>query len=201
MSGGQTVFAPALAAMERALAGGGPVIIAVDGRCGSGKTTLAALASSELGLSVAHMDDFYLPHGRRVPDWRTTPCANMDFDRLREQVLCPYRQGQPVLYRPYRCAEGVFGPTEVFPADRPLLVEGSYSHHPSLAGYYDLKIFLTCAAQEQRRRLRRREGDGFAGFRQIWIPLEEGYFQEYGVEKHALCIDTSALTRQEGARK
>ena len=93
MSGGQTVFAPALAAMEQALAGGGPVIIAVDGRCGSGKTTLAALASSELGLSVAHMDDFYLPHGRRVPDWRTTPCANMDFDRLREQVLCPYRQG------------------------------------------------------------------------------------------------------------
>lgn len=39
-----------------------PVLIALDGRCGSGKTTLAAqLAEQFPGSAVFHTDDYYLP--------------------------------------------------------------------------------------------------------------------------------------------
>lgn len=34
------------------------VIVAIDGRCGSGKTTLAAKLQKQLHCSVFHMDDF-----------------------------------------------------------------------------------------------------------------------------------------------
>lgn len=186
-------YAPALEALRALAAGGGPVIAAVDGRCGSGKTVFAAWAGNRLGCAVAHMDDFYLPFEARRPDWRQVPCANMDLERFRDQVLAPFRAGERVLYRPYRCAEGRFGESSVIPAGGLLLVEGSYSHHPLLAGYYGVKVFLTCSRQVQERRLRAREGERFPAFRQTWVPLEEAYIQQFAIGADALCIDTGEL--------
>ncbi len=43
-------------------AAGRPILIALDGRCGSGKTTLAAqLAERFPGSRTIHTDDYYLP--------------------------------------------------------------------------------------------------------------------------------------------
>ena len=77
-----------------------PVVLALDGRCGSGKTTMAAALAEQFPDSIVlHTDDFYLPPADRVPGWEQTPCANMDFARLRDEVLAPARAGKPVLYR------------------------------------------------------------------------------------------------------
>ena len=71
-----------------------PVLIALDGRCGSGKTTLAAqLAEQFPGSAIFHTDDYYLPPAQRIPNWAETPCANMDLTRLREEVLVPAQAG------------------------------------------------------------------------------------------------------------
>lgn len=71
-------------------AAGRPILIALDGRCGSGKTTLAAqLAERFPGSRTIHTDDYYLPPAQRVPGWETLPCANMDLKRLRAEVLNP----------------------------------------------------------------------------------------------------------------
>ena len=60
-------------------AAGRPILIALDGRCGSGKTTLAAqLAERFPGSRTIHTDDYYLPPAQRVPGWETHPGANMD---------------------------------------------------------------------------------------------------------------------------
>ena len=65
-----------------------PVVLALDGRCGSGKTTMAAALAEQFPDSIVlHTDDFYLPPADRVPGWEQTPCANMDFARLRDEVL------------------------------------------------------------------------------------------------------------------
>lgn len=37
-----------------------PLFIAIDGRCGSGKTTLGEALAKRLHASLIHMDDFYL---------------------------------------------------------------------------------------------------------------------------------------------
>ena len=126
-----------------------PVLIALDGRCGSGKTTLAAqLAEPFPGSAVFHTDDYYLPPAQRIPNWAETPCANMDLTRLREEVLVPAQAGAAVRSRAYSCREGAYLPEQCVPPAPLYILEGSYSHHPILAGFYDLKVFVTCSKEE-----------------------------------------------------
>ena len=163
-----------------------PVVLALDGRCGSGKTTMAAALAEQFPDSIVlHTDDFYLPPADRVPGWEQTPCANMDLARLRDEVLAPARAGKPVLYRAYSCREGAYLPPRPLGPAPLVIVEGSYSHHPSLAPYYDIRIFVTCSPDEQARRLRKREGERYSNFVERWIPLEEGYFANYSIEENA----------------
>ena len=90
-----------------------PVLVALDGRCGSGKTTLAAQLARQFPQSITvHTDDFYLPPASRVANWEQIPCANMDLERLRAQVLTPARAGQAVPYRAYSCRAGAYLPEQ-----------------------------------------------------------------------------------------
>lgn len=172
-----------------------PVLIALDGRCGSGKTTLAAqLAEQFPGSAVFHIDDYYLPPAQRIPNWAETPCANMDLTRLREEVLVPAQAGAAVHCRAYSCREGAYLPEQCVPPAPLYILEGSYSHHPILAGFYDLKVFVTCSKEEQARRLQAREGERYENFVRRWIPLEEAYFAQCRIEALAdLLWDTTNL--------
>lgn len=173
----------------------GPALIAVDGRCGSGKTGFAALASEVLACSsdVVHMDDFYLPPERRTPDWMEVPAGNMDLERFQKEVLSSPDRDGGTAYRSYDCQTGrLRDPVEL---REPLtIVEGTYSQHPALAGSYDYKIFLTCDRDEQTRRLRAREGEYFPTFDRVWRTLEERYFAACGTEGAAgLVVDTTGF--------
>lgn len=174
-------------------------LIAIDGRCGSGKSTLARKLAQMYSGTVIHMDDFYLPPERRKPDWMECVGGNMDFDRLRSQVLQPLRSGDEVRYRPYVCKTGGYAGEIVLQPGMFVILEGSYSHHPALETEFDLKIFLTCEAEVQEQRLKAREGDRFQRFREIWIPLEERYFALYAIREGAdLVLDIGAEEDGEG---
>ena len=170
-----------------------PLVLALDGRCGSGKTTLANGLSAQFpGCTLLRTDDFYLPPADRVPGWEQTPCANMDLARLRDEVLAPARAGKPALYRAYSCREGAYLPVQQLAAQPLVILEGSYSHHPLLTGYETLRVFLTCAKEEQTRRLQAREGERYANFAARWVPLEEGYFAQYHIAETAdFVVDTT----------
>lgn len=160
-------------------------IIAIDGNCGSGKTTLSLKLQERLGCHVYHMDDFYLPLAERKPDWEQIPAGNMDFVRFEKEVLQPIRTGHAVRYRKYFCRESRYLDVVWMMPEQMQLVEGSYSQHPMLAPYYDLKIFLTCTKQEQKVRLQMREGERYPFYEKRWIPLEERYFAQFQVQKAA----------------
>ena len=73
-------------------------------------------------------------------------------------------------------------PVTVAP-NRLTVVEGSYSCHPALWDYYDLRVFLTVDPEEQLRRIEKRSGPEKARqFRDRWIPFEEAYFRAYDVQ-------------------
>ena len=165
---------------------GRPLLLALDGRCGSGKTTLAAQLAARFSQSITvHTDDFYLPPQQRAEGWEHVPCANMDLERLRAEVLTPAREGKPFFYRAYSCREGAYLPPVCCGPIPLIIIEGSYSQHPTLAAYYDLKVFVTCSPEEQKKRLRTREGERYGNFVRRWIPLEEDYFTKYGIEAKA----------------
>lgn len=170
-----------------------PMVLALDGRCGSGKTTLANTLARQFPASITlHTDDFYLPPAQRIRGWEKTPCANMDLDRLRDEALRPAYEGQPVQYRAYSCREGAYLPARELAAQPLVILEGSYSHHPLLAPYEDFRVFMTCSDAEQTRRLQAREGDRYPDFAARWIPLEEAYFTQHNIEDAAdFVMDTT----------
>lgn len=169
-----------------------PVILAIDGRCGSGKSTLGQVLKEIFDCPVVHMDDYYLPAEQRAERWMEIPAGNMDLERLRAEVLEPARRREVVHYCPYCCQTGAVGEERLFNPAPFLVVEGSYSQHPLLRAYYDCTIFLTCNKEEQLKRLEKREGSYFPRFREIWMPLEENYFRAYSVQEQAeLTVDNS----------
>ena len=68
------------------------------------------------------------------------------------------------------------------------IIDGSYSHHPLLADLYDIRLFVTAKREVQLERLRMREGEHFSAFEEIWIPMEERYFEAFSIEEKADCV-------------
>lgn len=175
------VYFPVIYQVEKLLAQSGYAVIAIDGPCGSGKSSLAALLSDLFPSRVLHMDDYYLPLEQRAPGWEHTPCGNMDLERFRRQALLPAADRMPIDCQPYSCQKGQFLPSETLPTAPLTIVEGSYSHHPLLAPHYDLKIFLRCDPQAQLSRLGRRESTRLDAYLQRWIPLEQAYYRAFDI--------------------
>lgn len=165
-----------------------PILIAIDGRCASGKTTLAARLRGLSGCGVVHMDDFFLRPEQRTRERYDTPGGNVDHERFLAEVLLPLREGRSAEYRPFNCrTQRLEAPIVQAPA--PLVVaEGSYACHPKLWNCYDLRVFLTVNPEEQMRRISARNGTEYAAiFRDKWIPLEEQYFAAYQIERRCDC--------------
>ena len=195
LSGGSSAaYREVFAAAERLLGQKPYIVMAVDGRCGSGKTWLAQQLAQHFGGRIVHTDDFYLPFEARHRDWENTAGGNMDFERLLREAVLPASQGRVILYRPFRCHEKQEAQEIVLPPAALTIVEGSYSAHPLLAGCYDFKLFLTCPDGVQRQRLRAREGENYPNFEARWIPMEERYFAECRIRENCgLELDTGEL--------
>lgn len=172
-------------AIEEQLHRKGRLIVAIDGRCGSGKTTLATRLREELSCSVFHMDDFFPQPYQRTETRLSQPGENVDHERFLAEVLLPLHSALPVTFRPYLCARQELGAPVTVPFTPLTIVEGSYACHPTLWEYYDLRIFLSVDPEEQMRRIRKRNGSGKALlFRDRWIPFEERYFSAFRVAEH-----------------
>ena len=57
-------------------------ILTIDGRCGSGKSTLGKLLSDVYQCPLIHMDDFCVPKELR----RDEIAGHIDFQRLKDEV-------------------------------------------------------------------------------------------------------------------
>lgn len=170
-------------------------IIAIDGRCTSGKSTLGALLHEKLGGAFVHMDDFFLRPEQRTKERYSTPGENVDHERFLEEVLLPLSRKEKAVFHPFDCNVMKIS-DRVLEADGKglVIVEGSYSHHPSLRGFYDLKIFLHVQPEKQLERVEKRNPDKIEAFKTRWIPFEEMYFERYQVMENAdLVIDTTNL--------
>jgi len=161
-----------------------PVLVAIDGRCGSGKTTIAKELQNLCGSNLFHMDDFFLQPHQRTPERYAQPGGNVDYERFTAEVVTPVLESRSFSYRPFSCKTMEMAEAVNIQPHAINIVEGCYSCQPSLAGFYDLKIFLTIDKEEQMRRIIARSGEEKAAqFKDRWIPLEELYFKTFDVEK------------------
>jgi uridine kinase len=173
-----------LSEIDKALMVKNRLLIAIDGRCGAGKSTLAASIKYIRGCNVIPMDHFFLRPEQRTAGRLEEPGGNIDHERFYNEALIPLKQGVDFSYRPYDCRIQKLLDLISIKSCSINIVEGTYSCHPSLIGYYDLRIFMSVEKMEQLRRIEQRNGEaGVSAFANKWIPLEELYFSTYKIEE------------------
>lgn len=155
------------------------VILAIDGPCASGKTTLAHQLAQSFDCNLFHMDDFFLRPEQRTPERFAEVGGNVDYERFALEVLAPLTAGKAFSYRPFDCSNLSLGqPVSVTP--KPLnIVEGTYSLHPYFGEPYDLTVLLTVAEDIQRQRILQRPAFLHQRFFDDWIPMENRYFAQW----------------------
>lgn len=184
-------FVQITAAIDRLLQTRSSAVVAIDGRCGAGKTTLANALRHHYGCSVIPMDHFFLRPEQRTAERLAAPGGNIDYERFLEDVLRPLHQGEGFSYRPFDCSTMTLGAPVPVNAAGLTVIEGSYACHPKLWDCYDLRLFLTVDPEKQMRRLAARNGAYAQVFRDKWIPLEERYFESYDLETRCDCCYTT----------
>lgn len=157
------------------------VIIAIDGMCAAGKTTLAnKLKETFSGAFVIRMDDFYLPFSQRSETVMAEPGGHMDYERFAEEVALPLWKAHPASYGIFDCHSQSIVETVEIPADATLIViEGTYATHPAIPDIYDYRLFVETDAETQKNRIICRNGEGAGDYFEKWIPRETAYFSAY----------------------
>ena len=153
------------------------IIVAIEGQCTSGKTTLAAALSGEYDCNVLHMDEFFLRPEQRTPERFAEIGGNVDYERFAEEVLEPLKTGATFSYRPFDCSTFTLAQPVAVTPKRLTVIEGTYSLHPYFGEPYDLKVLLTVSEELQRQRVLERPAFLHQRFFEQWIPLENRYFE------------------------
>ncbi len=162
-----------------------PAIVAIDGNCTSGKTTLANQLADIYDCNVFHMDDFFLRPEQRTSERFAEIGGNVDYERFREEVLLPLKSGKPFSYRPFDCSTfQLTDPVAVMPK-KLNIIEGTYSLHPYFGDIYDLKIRLSISPDVQRQRILERPELLHKRFFEEWIPMEDRYFDGFRISDNA----------------
>ena len=166
------------------------LLVTLDGPCASGKTTLASRLAAAFDGAVVHTDHFVIPHARKTPERLAVPGGNCDAERLVREVIAPWKAGAPVTYRKYDWTLDSLLPAETLPADcRVLIVEGSYCSLPQIRPYADIRLFMQIPEDVRMERLRARESAAsLQRFYDRWIPLENAYFEAYGLPDESCLI-------------
>lgn len=166
------------------------IIIAIEGGCASGKTTLANKLSEIYDANVIHMDDFFLPFSMRTKERLKEIGGNIDYERFKKEVADNVINSTPFTYGVFDCSVGKINKTVTVEPKKINIIEGVYSKHPLYNDIYDFSIFLKIDSVEQIRRLTARSPEKIERFINEWIPKENEYFSEFKIQKKCeLVID------------
>ena len=188
-------FDEVLAAIRRARTRSSRIVVGVSGYGGAGKSTLARRLLEVVPDSArVRGDDFLVPARtrERSPDW-----SAVDRDRLRTEVLEPFRAGRPAVVRPLDWGSGTLGSPEPLPVASVLIVDAVGLFHPDLDALLDLRVWVDVdleTATERGRARDRRRGDADTGvWDAVWAPNERDFAERFAPRERAdLRYDPSA---------
>ena len=162
-------------------------LVAIDGRSGTGKSTLAQLVAEKVNGVIVIGDDFY--SGGNDDRWQEcTPQVKadmvIDWKKMRVEVLEPLKSGKTASWHPldFVPGKGWVGWKDEIVRLEPsnvIILEGAYSARPELRGIVDLTVLVESTDDVRKRQLRDREGEKFMKkWHEIWDEAEDYYFSK-----------------------
>jgi uridine kinase len=154
------------------------IVVAIDGRSGVGKSTLASGLGELFDATIVSGDDFYIGGvtvRNESPETLFANCMDWQAARkaLRELVLLGetrYRAFDWIAFDGGRCSQ------ETVHTSKPIVVlEGVYSGRVELRDLVDISVLVTAPEHERVRRLVAREGQ-ISDWEAQWHRAEEWYF-------------------------
>jgi uridine kinase len=154
-------------------------LVAVDGRAGAGKSTLArGIAAACHGAPVVRVDDFL--YWRDIDHW---------WPRLEREALRPLLAGSSARFRVRDWANdplgrGLDGWAEVAPADV-VIVEGVTSSRQAVAADLVMSLWVEAPDGVRLRRGIDRDGEERRSLWIEWMALEDAFFARDGAPARA----------------
>ncbi|GIF44032.1 AAA family ATPase [Actinoplanes xinjiangensis] len=150
-------------------------VIAVEGRSGAGKTTLAGGVAERLGAPLIHMDDLYA-------GWDG---LRQGVDALRAWVLEPLAEGRRAVWRRFDWAAGAYAEEHPVPDGDWLVVEGVGAGGRVLRPYLWRLVWVDAPTAERRRRALARDGETYAPHWDRWARQEDAFYAADQVRANA----------------
>ncbi|MHA7261697.1 chorismate-binding protein [Arthrobacter sp. TMN-37] len=145
---------------------GAPLILAVDGRSGAGKTTLAvelaALLREHHRVSLFHLEEIY-------PGWDGLAEG---LARYVETVLRPLAAGGAATWQAWDWEHGTEGPLRRTEPAEIVILEGVGASCAAARAYLDAALWVEAPDDIRRNSALTRDGDTFAPFWQRWADQE-----------------------------
>ena len=166
-----------------------PVIIAIDGRSGAGKTTLAIELAARLRehhkVSLFHLEDIY-------PGWNGLAAG---IERFVSTVLAPLRRGEAAEWISWDWSKHYDGQARTTLPAEIVIVEGVGAAATAARPLLDAVIWAESSDDDRRTRALTRDGGTYEPFWDQWAAQEEEWLAADPVPDHA---DIRVLNRADG---
>ena len=138
-------------------------MVAIDGRSGAGKTSLAAALAAALGAPVVALEDLY-------GGWDG---LERGIDLLVSEVLAPLSAGRAARVPRYDWAAAAWGAPWVLEPPGVLIVEGVGAGARRAAAYESVVTWMEAPASVRKKRALDRDGQTFAPHWDAWAAQED----------------------------
>ncbi|MDD4213118.1 MAG: hypothetical protein PHY42_06985 [Bacilli bacterium] len=163
-----------LVQLENFIANQGSSIIAIEGKCGGGKTTMVDQLSHRLTFSRIPMDDFFLPAKKKTTERLLEVGGNVDYERFLSLLEDIRREpSDTIVYQKYDCMTNHLSKVEL-KRHHLIIIEGVYSYHPAFRHLIDRLAFIEVDDVTQDLRLKRRTN--YLSYVNTWVVLENIYY-------------------------
>lgn len=160
---------------------GGTRVLAVDGRSGAGKTSLARELRTGIGAPLVSLEDLY-------GGWDGLEDG---IDLLVREVLEPLAAGQPALVPRYDWIARRWAEPVVLDPPQHLIVEGVGAGARRAAAYVSLLVWLEAPLAVRKKRALDRDGETFAPYWDRWAAQEDAMLaRERTPERADLVLET-----------
>ncbi len=147
---------------------GTTVVVAVDGRSGSGKTLLGTAVARTLACPVVHLDAIY-------PGWDGLAAG---VELATTHVLEPVARGDHAAYPRWDWMRSRPGRTVVVDAGPHLVLEGCGALVPPAAVFADVRVWVEAPTEVRKERALSRDGETYAPHWDRWAAQEDAVYAQ-----------------------